>query len=343
MRITGLSLAACGLLAASALNAVNTNSFPVPPAADVVRARSQLKHLSPVEYFRGLLGMAPAERDKALAEKPPAARAAILAKIKEYEALPRAVREARLCQTELHWELGLLMKLPAAERNGRLKEVSPLYRPMLARLLQEWDEVPVNTQKALLEKQDFIGMYLRLQGSPAGAQKEMLDNMPPGRRAVWEREMGRWQALSEEDRANLCAQFQHFCAMSGEQQRQTVGPLAEGDKRAMEQALHAYDVLPPDQRAACINSFRKFAIMAPADRTQFLDNALRWESMTRHERQLWRQLVRQLPQLPPVPAGMPPLPPVPAQVRKGGMRAVPPLPPSVMAPVVMALSTNDLR
>ena len=85
-------------------------------------------------------------------------------------------------------------------------------------------------------------------------------------------------------------------------------PTPNGGK--WKQALQAFDRLPPAQRAQCINSFGKFATMAPGERNQFLKNAARWDAMTSHERQLWRELVHTLPPMPPgFPSGLPPLPP----------------------------------
>jgi hypothetical protein len=340
------SLAACGVLLAAAMQALQTNAPPPPPMPQPqnVTAGAQRRHLSPVEYFRALLGMSPAERERALAHRPPADRAVLLAKVQEYEALPRPIREARLCQTELHWELSGLMKLAPGERTNRLREVSAPYRPMVRNLLQQWDEVPVNTQKALLERQDFIGLYLRMQGSPAAAQKEIIDKLPPERRAHWAEEMDRWQALPESERTDLCAQFQRFCAMSGEEQKETAGPLPDAERQAMERALKAFNRLPPAQRAQCINSFRKFATMTPEERTQFLKNAARWEAMTSHERQLWRQLVHTLPPLPPdLARAVPPLPPLPPRFHQAGPPPMPPLPPNVTTPVIIAYSTNEVR
>ena len=80
--------------------------------------------------------------------------------------------------------------------------------------------------------------------------------------------------------------------------------------------------------------------MAPGERIQFLKNAARWDAMTSHERQLWRELVHTLPPMPPgFPSGLPPMPPGFEQ----GMPPPPPLPPNVTAPVIIARSTNQAR
>ena len=338
-------LAVWSALLAAAMPAAETNLPPFPPAPRYqnVTAGVQLRHLSPVEYFRGLLGMSPGERERVLAGRSPADREILLAKLREYEALPRGIREARLCQTELHWELSSLMKLAPRDRTNRLQEVSPLYRPMVEALLRQWDKVPADLQKALLERQNFIGVYLRMQGAPAAVRQEILDKLSPERRAHWAEEMDRWQALPEKQQAELCAQFQRFCSRSGQEQKETVEALSDAERQEMEKALQAFDRLPPAQRAQCINSFGKFATMAPGERTQFLKNAARWDGMTSHERQLWRQLVHTLPPLPPLPPGFPSgLPPLPPGYEQR-MPPLPPLPPNVTAPVIVAGWTNELR
>jgi hypothetical protein len=346
MRRTGIHriiLTASSTLLALGAHAIETNSPPLPPLPryENVAPGVQLHHLSPVEYFRGLLGMTPDERERALANKSPADRHLILAKLREYDAMPRGIREARLCQTELHWELSGLMRLGPRERAIRLEEVSPLYRPMVEGLLQEWDKVPANTQKALLERQNFIGIYLRMQGATAAARQDILDKLPPPRRAHWTEEMGRWQALPEKQRAELCAQFERFCSLTGPEQKETTDVLSDAERREMEESLRAFDRLPPDQRMQCINSFRKFATMTPGERNQFLENAARWDAMTSHERQLWRELVHSLPPMPPLPPGYPSeLPPMPSGLSAEGP-PMPPLPPDVTAPVIVGQVTKQ--
>src|ERR1700690_2703490 len=55
---------------------------------------------SPVELFRQLLAMKPAEREKFLAERPADKRVGLLQKIQEYEAMKPEERELSLGATE---------------------------------------------------------------------------------------------------------------------------------------------------------------------------------------------------------------------------------------------------
>ncbi|PYJ02842.1 MAG: hypothetical protein DME25_14845, partial [Verrucomicrobia bacterium] len=87
--------------------------------------------------------------------------------------------------------------------------------------------------------------------------------------------------------------------------------LSEPERKQLETTLRAYSSLSLAQRAQCVRSFKKFAGLSPDERRQFLKNAERWEQMSPAERQSWRDLVYQMPLLPPE-IDWPPLPHVPA-------------------------------
>jgi len=269
-----------------------------------------LSNLTPVAYFRGLLGMTPAERERVLAGQSAQRRTQVLAKVREYEALPRAVREERMRQTDLHWHLLTLLPLDPVSRKERLKEVPPLYQPMLLAQLTQWDQLPAALRQALLEKESFLRTYVQWQGRSPETQADVLGQLPAEQRAGWKTEWNRWQQLSEGRREELCQAFRQFFYLSGEERKETVQALSETERRQMEQALQSYANLPPDLQRLCVDSFSKFAEMSEEDRNQFLQNAAKWEAMTASERQTWRALVNNLP---PMPPGMyrskfPPLP-----------------------------------
>lgn len=307
-----LSAACCGQNELETMT--NFTGPPVPPQAQshwyqTVGHGMKLAHLSPVEYFRGLLGMTPEDREIVLADKSPAEVKVILEKVREYEGLPRAVREARLHQTELHWHLLNLMRLEKPDRAAEVRQISPLDQPMILDTLAQWDDLPAATRNALLEKEDFLRTYLEWAiRSPAG-RKDLLERLPLDRRARWKTEWLRWQRLPEEQRAALCGQFRQFFTLPERQQRQAINSFSEAERRDMENALRTFDQLAPAERQACIRGFGKFATLTAEERNQFLRNAQRWEAMSVHERQVWRELVEQLPPMPPLPPDYPALPP----------------------------------
>ncbi len=312
---TGLILLGSAL-AAIGQPAPGDSSGPPPPPHwyQNVTNGVTLHHLTPVAYFRGLLGMTPAERERVLADKTEEKRQQVLAKVREYEALPPEVREARLLQTELHWRLMVLLPLNPAERMARLREISPMYQPMILLQLARWDELPADVRKALLEKESFLHTYIQWQGHSASAREDILSKLPIGQRERWTEELNRWKALPQNRRDELNRAFRQFFYSTEEQQKETIQTLSETERRQMEQALQSFADLPPVLQRQCVESFSKFAAMSTDERNQFLQNAAKWEAMTAQERQLWRTLVNKLPPMPPMPPGyyqskLPPMPP----------------------------------
>src|SRR5580658_7640244 len=134
MRRAAFQLASILFLGAAlaAMGETLTNNLGPPPPPhwyQYVGHGVTVSNLTPVAYFRGLLGMTPAERERLLAGQPTERRTQVLAKVREYEALPREVREERMRQTDLHWHLLNLLPLDPASRQERLKDISPLYMP----------------------------------------------------------------------------------------------------------------------------------------------------------------------------------------------------------------------
>ena len=278
-----------------------------------------LTNLTPVAYFRGLLGMTPAERERMLAGQPEDKRKQVLAFVREYEALPRDVREERMRQTEMHWYLLVLLRLDPARREERLREISPLYQPMLLPQLAQWDQLPAVMRQALLEKESFLSTYVQWQGHSPEAQAVVLGRLPAEQRAAWARELNRWQGLPESRREELRQAFRQFFYLSVEEQKETIQALSGTEQRQMEEALRSYANLPPALQRQCVESFRKFAAMSEEERNEFLQNAAKWEAMTARERQLWRALVNRLPPMPPgfCQPNLPPMPPRTASGRLG--------------------------
>ena len=82
-----------------------------------------LRESSPVDFFRQLLAMRPAEREIFLTNRPPEIRKRILVKVNEYEALDPNTRELRLRATELRWYLMPLLRESPTTRAARLAQV----------------------------------------------------------------------------------------------------------------------------------------------------------------------------------------------------------------------------
>jgi len=83
--LLGAALAAMGQAPQSNVPGPPPPSPPMPPHwYQQVTNGVTLNHLTPVAYFRGLLGMTPAERERVLADKSEEKRKQVLAKVREY-------------------------------------------------------------------------------------------------------------------------------------------------------------------------------------------------------------------------------------------------------------------
>ena len=292
-----------------------TNPPPLPSPIEykVVAHGVTLHQASPVLYFRGILGMSSAERARALAEKPPDARKLLLAKVEEYKALPADIREARLRQTQLKWELITLTNLPSAARPAFIKEAPLEDRPLLEDF-NHWQSLsPLGQQELLAE----------------------LAKRSPQRHQALIQALARWESVPQTERQQSSAQFGQFFDLNQTQQQKALTSFTDADRRTMETALKIFAGLPEAQRKVCIQSFQKFASMDAAKRDEFLKNAALWETMTASERNLWQALVEKFPIMPPFPV-MPPAPPgfYPVQY--------PPMPPGAILAPPLLLGTNPL-
>jgi hypothetical protein len=275
-------------------------ALPIPVPATPERK-------SPVSLFRELLAMEPGERQNALAGRTPENRRLILAKVREYESLKPDVRELRLRATELRWYLWPLMHMAPADRAVRLQQFPADDRAMVLARLREWDKLPAEVQKQLLENEATIRYFAEVQDNrPRALSEEQKRKLQAG--------IEQWQALPEEERGRMVSRFNQFFGLTSDEKDKALKTLSEPERQQIEKTLRAFGQLPPPQRVQCIKSFEKFASLSVQERQQFLKNAERWKRMTPAERQAWRDLVSTMQLMPvnlnvvrPPPAPTPPV------------------------------------
>jgi hypothetical protein len=288
-----------------------TNSLPPLPEPTTV-----LEAKSPVAIFRELLVMTPAERIKSLADRPPETRKLIMAKVREYLSLKPSDRELRLKVTELRWYLWPMMHMAATNRTELLARVPAEDRSSVEGRLQEWDKLPADVQKELLENEATIRYFIeqqRTNSAPAISEA----------RQKWlERGVQQWQKLPEEQRQKMVARFSQFFDLTPSEKGKALGSLSEQERQQIEKTLHQFDRLPPQQRWQCIRSFEKFTSLSIAERQQFLKNAEYWKRLSPEERQAWTDLVEKTALLPPMPPGTVPPPRPPRITRPAGAAPV---------------------
>ncbi len=301
-----LALCVAGLtpvFPASAQNSTNVpppvKSFSVP--ASIVPPPPQ----SPVTVFRQLLAMTPSERADYLTNRPPEIRDRILAKVREYLALSPDERELRLNATELRWYLLPMLRESPPDRAAGLAQVSDDLRGLVQSRLEQWDALTPQSRQEFLDNEPTLHYFSHVE--PTNAPPE-----PGAQRGPGDAAQARWQALSEDERRKITAQFSRFFELTPDEKQKTLNTLSDAERAQMEKTLQSFDKLPPAQRTQCIRAFTKFAGMSPADRAEFLKNAERWSQLPPKERQAWRDLVAQVPLWPPLPTARimpPPLPP----------------------------------
>jgi predicted Fe-S protein YdhL (DUF1289 family) len=261
---------------------------------------------SPVNLFRQLLAMMPAEREFFLTNRPPEIRKRILAKVDEYEALDPDMRELRLRSTELRWYLTPLLRESPATRAARLVQVPDDIRTLVEDRLNEWTILPPPLQQKFLENERVLHYFTRVDVT--GSPPENAGRGPSND------EQARWNALSETQRRQIAGQINKFFELTPVEKQKVLGTLSDVERQQMEKTLQSFDKLPPGQREECVRAFAKFSGLSTADRAEFLKNAQRWSQMSPAERQTWRDLVANVPEWPPLPPGFitpPPQPPLP--------------------------------
>lgn len=286
-------------LALTAVISVSAQKSP-PPKGRISSASSAVvppapQSKSPVNYFRRLLAMSPAERINSLTNRSPETRARILDKVSEYEALGPDERELRLRATELRWYLLPLLRLPPEKREAQLAQVPKDLRELVQARLEQWKILPPTLQEEFLANDRTLHYFALLPSAhpPAATSRQ--------------------QKIAE--------QFNQFFELTAEEKEQTLNTLSEAERAQMQKTLQSFEKLPAQQRFLCVHNYAKFASMSAAEQAEFLKNAESWSKMSPQERQTWRDLVENVPLWPPLPPGLDPRnvnvspaaePPVPA-------------------------------
>jgi hypothetical protein len=300
-----LVLFVTGQCLAFSLHAENRTNVPAPlklfsaPVA-IIPPTPQ----SPVSFFRQLLAMTPRDRENFLTNKPPEIRARIFAKIQEYQALDPNERELRLRATELRWYLMPLLRESPTNRAARLAQVPDDIRDLVKTRLMRWEILPPTLQKEFLDNERTLHYFSHVDTTNAAPESGW-------HRAPDDSEQARWNALSENQRQNITAQFNQFFELTPMEKQKALGTLSETERAWMEKTLQSFAKLPPAQRLECIRAYGKFAGMTPQARVEFLKNAERWSQMSPAERKAWSDLVAHVPQWPPLPNTLIIMPPTP--------------------------------
>src|SRR3954464_7477640 len=116
---------------------------------------------SPIDEFRQWLHMTPPKREKELHDWPQDKRIVLRDKLRAYEQLSPEERERRLRMLELRWYLRPLMSAPVDQRERLIKTIPGRLHALVLKRLKEWDTLPTETQKEILQNEEARELVTR--------------------------------------------------------------------------------------------------------------------------------------------------------------------------------------
>lgn len=281
--------------------AVKMPPFPPPPLPT--------RPPTPVDRLRTLLASTEPDRQKLLQERPERQRAYLQERLRELDVLAPAAREVQLRLLELRYYLSPLLRAAPADRPQLLQFVPARVRPALTTRLEAWDRLTTSDRERLLQTENALRFAMVI---PRDTTQAARPTLPPDRQAEVERDLTKWRELSADRRHAMATEFERFLAMDPSQREKTLGTLSKSKRDQTEEALRAIALLPPAQRAKCLQSLDRLTQLSPEQQKKFFLNAARWQSMDETSRRAWRELTSNLPPSPPgLELGAPSLPPLP--------------------------------
>ncbi len=265
-----------------------------------------------MDDFRWLLAMTPEEREVELASKSESSRTMLLTKLKEYDALSLEEQELRIRSTELFFDMMYLFGSSPDRRQEQLARIPEERRKLVQARLEQWDKLPSELQQEVVEHQSTLRYVIRVEAAPAKAKEDVLAHLSPEYRKRVETDIQKIQALPKEKRERMLDNFHRLFDLSDKEQQGILDKLNQAERAKVQQRLADYEKLSPDERKKCMDSARRFNNLSADDQARFMATAERWEKMSEDERNTWRNLVKQMPPLPP---GLTPPPPVPPGVK----------------------------
>lgn len=261
---------------------------------------------SPVSVIRHLIAQPETQREVLLALYPDGLREPLEAKLREYLSMPPESRELKLQATDLRHYLNQLMPLSSAARKNAIDQVPETVREGVKQRLEIWEILPPPMQEEFIANEQVVSYFAGLGLTSEEQRQALLLPAPPDDPAGMEMKIAAWNALPEETRHRVFAQFDQLFSLSPEEKQLTLSSLSDSERDAMEQTLDAFGNLTEEKRAVCIQSFEKFTRMCLAERREFLKKAKAWAAMSATERQQWKELVSRVGDLPPLPPGFAP-------------------------------------
>ena len=247
--------------------------------------------VNPVRRFQELWKLDAGGREAALTGKTEWQQRYLRERLAEFDTLAPTEREVRLRLMELRYYLLMLVRTPPDQRTERLKEVPAKDRDLLAERLQDWERLPANQQKELIENETMLSHLSWFETGSAEQREASLRAWSPQTRQEFEADLYRWRGLQQAERERMTRNFNRFFDLSNRQkQESTLDRVSEADRANVS--------VPWPRLNNCLD--RPVQVPRGAQSVRWndggrtipvsLQNAARWQSMSPEEKRVWRQV-----------------------------------------------------
>lgn len=292
--------------------AVVARAQPLPVSAPSAGISSAKVLQPPLAFFRELLAMNPEQREKRLAQTSAEKRAALTAKLAEYEAMTPEERNQTLSATELYWYLQLFIITPPTTNASsiQLSQVPEAYREAVSNKLDQWKILPPELKKEVLTHETTRDFFLLGVRAPAAGNAQVQAAVPPQIiPPPLRQELLHLEVLPPELRKQAYARFESFFELSAAEKRAVLNTLPADERQQIQKTMEGLDGMSPKQRETALKSLSQVADLSDEQRHNFIKNFGRWRQLSPDEQRLWLKLASLLPPMPPLPPAMtPPMP-----------------------------------
>jgi hypothetical protein len=294
-----------------------------PASQSVIQKVKEIQ--SRLDLFQRLLAMEEEERRRALSSKSETVGKYLQSELRKYEEMPKEERETSLQGLHVWYYVRELVKYPPEARTNALPLIPEVEREPVKARLRRWDKLPQDLQKEIMDNERTIRYVVQFEGLSRQEQKEIEVTLPPSLRRTWDEKLEEWHAIPTERRQRIYAHFQKFFELSPKERARVLETLSQQDRDQAEKSLQVVqelEKLSPEDRAACIESFKNFAETPPKSDQLYLrlKTMQRWKEMSTRERDVWKRLMV-------LPGLAPPIPGVVAKPPPGETKPDAPAPP----------------
>ena len=208
---------------------------------------------TPTDRFRELLAANAEQREVLLSRKPPAARALIEAKLREFGGLRPDEREIRLRLAQFQDSLRTLLPLSPPERGPVMASVPEEDLPWIEERLAAWDQLPESERRDVLESERRLSWFVRQAGAEPDRRsaEAYVATLPPAAQQAAREQMERWLALPSAERARKAAAFPRFFHPKASEREAAPGPFSPPRPHPMETAFRDFWGPAPAARVGC--------------------------------------------------------------------------------------------